>query len=133
MKRILNLNNYGVISLLVIVLFLIVLPAVFYTASLLLGPANSISAVLLTLVKASAMVGTFLLAVFTILLALEQVQDRIIFRQYLKNRSKRRPIADGLYECQFCGCRTVREFDAVCLACGKSLDQEIKEPHPVKN
>ena len=126
MKRILDLNDYGVTSLLVVGFFLIILPAAFYAGSLLLGSENAIAPIFLDLAKISALAGAFLLAAFVILLTLEQVQDRIIFRQYLKNRQKRQPTAEGLYECQFCGYRRVREFDAVCPVCGKSLEREAK-------
>lgn len=122
MKRILNLNDWGVKSLSVIGIFLVLLPAGFYVVSLLLGPTNPVSQVMLDLAKTAALIGAFLLAAFVVLLVLEQVQDRIIFRQYLKKRSRKLPAAGGLYECQYCGCRTVREFDAVCPVCGKSLD-----------
>ncbi len=122
MKRILNLNALSVKFLLVIGCFLIVLPAAFYAGSALLGPSSVFSQVCLYLAKGSAVIGIILLAGFIILVILEQVQDNIIYRQYLESRRKKRPLAGGLYECQFCGCRTVREFDAACPVCGEKLE-----------
>ncbi len=122
MKRILNTNAYGMKVLLVIGFFLVVLPALFYAGSTFLDPSNVLSRMLLDLAKISAGVGACLLAAFLILLVVELVQDRTIFHQYLKNRSQKQLLANGLYECQFCGCRTVREFDATCPVCGKRLE-----------
>ncbi len=122
MKRILNSNAYGTKSLLVIGFFLVVLPVIFYGGSALLGQSNVLAKVMLDLAKVSALMGSLLLAGFIILLAVEYVQDKMIFCQYLKNRSKKQVLANGLYECQFCGCRTVHEFDATCPVCGKQLD-----------
>ncbi len=130
MKRILNTNAYGTKVLLVIGFFLIVLPGLCYAGSTLLDPANGLGRTLLDLAKVSAGVGVFLLATFLIVLAFELAQDRIIFRQYLKNRQQKLPIAGGLYECQFCGCRTVREFDATCPACGKRLELDNRKYPP---
>ncbi len=122
MKRILNSNAYGLKALLVIGFFLIVLPLMLYAGSSRPGLSKDLVQVLLVLVKGSAAVGVILLAGFILLLAVELVQDRIIFRQYLKQRGKKKLVGGGLYECQFCGCRTVREFDTTCPVCGKRLD-----------
>ncbi len=122
MKRILNTNTYGAAALLVIGFFLIILPVVCYAGSTFLEPSNILARTLLNLAKISAGVGAFLLAAFLILLVVELVQDRTIFRQYLKNRGQKQPLANGLFECQFCGCRMVREFDATCPVCGKRLE-----------
>ncbi len=122
MKRFLNLNSYGTRSLVVIGFFLIIVPGISYLGSQLVSTPYPMAQFLIALAKISALVGAILLAAFIILLALEQVQDGIIFRQYRKQRGKKLPISDGLYECQFCGCRTVREFDAICPVCGKRLE-----------
>jgi protein-S-isoprenylcysteine O-methyltransferase Ste14 len=122
MKRILNSNAYGMKSLLVIGFFLIVLPALFLTGSAFLGLPNSQAQVFLDLAKISAAAGVILLAVFIALLVIEHAQDKILFHQYLKNRSKKQLVAEGLYECQFCGCRKVHEFDTICPVCGKKLE-----------
>ncbi len=123
MKRILNTNAYGAKALLIIGFFLVVMPVIFYLGSIFLDPAHAPVRILLDLAKISAGIGIVLLAAFLILLVVEQAQDRIIFRQYLKNRRQKLPAGNGLYECQFCGCRTVREFDATCPVCGKSLEK----------
>ena len=122
MKRFLNSNAYGAKVLLIIGFFLIVLPVMFYAGSTLPGLPMDQEQVLLDLVKVSVSVGVILLAGFIILLVVELVQDKIIYRQYLNQRSKKQPVADGLYECQFCGCTKVHEFDVVCPVCGKSLE-----------
>ncbi len=122
MKRFLNLNAYGMIFLVAIGLFLFVFPAALYAGSQLLSPVNPAAPVLLNAARLSAMIGACLLAAFALLLIIEQVQDKVIFRQYLKSRNKKLLLANGRYECQFCGCRSVREIDVVCPVCGKSLE-----------
>src|SRR5512142_2220041 len=62
MKRILNMNEWGLKSLSVIGIFLVLLPAGFYGITLLLGPTNPISQVMLDLAKTAALIGAFLLA-----------------------------------------------------------------------
>ncbi len=119
MKRILNTNAYGAKALLGIGFFLVVMPVILSLGSNFLDPADALARLLLDMAKISAGIGLVLLAAFLILLVVELAQDRIIFRQYLKNRSQKQPLGNGLYECQFCGCRTVRELDASCPVCGK--------------
>jgi uncharacterized paraquat-inducible protein A len=66
-----------------------------------------------------AEIGLFVL--FTILLTLEFVQDRMLDQQYQKERHKKLKNSNGSYECQYCGCRKIRSYDKRCPVCGRDL------------
>jgi uncharacterized paraquat-inducible protein A len=70
--------------------------------------------------------GALLLLVMAILLAVEAFQDRAMEASYRKQRSRRLPAENGLYECQYCGCRRVREADTLCPVCGHELQPGAK-------
>ena len=126
LHRILNLNHFGTRALAVIGLFGVVFPVILYGISILLEAfpqAVSLpSGLVRQLMIGSLGVGCVLLAVFVILLIVEQIQDVLLYQVYRKSRAKRIPLADGRYECQFCGCRTLREFEHTCPVCGKVLE-----------
>jgi hypothetical protein len=66
--------------------------------------------------------GAILLLVLAVLLVVEALQDRAMDVSYRKQRSRRLPVGNGYYECQFCGSRRVHEEDRVCPVCGRVFD-----------
>lgn len=70
-----------------------------------------------------AVVGVVLLLVLVVLLFIEALQDRAMNISYNKQRSRRLPVGNGYYECQYCGSRLVHEEDRICPICGHELDQ----------
>ena len=70
----------------------------------------------------SLCLGGSLLVVFTILVGMELTMDNALYRRYQAGLRKRIPLADGLSECPYCGCRRVRDFEQHCPVCGKVLE-----------
>jgi hypothetical protein len=117
-KRILNLNHQGMLFIGLIVLFGVVIPGIMW---LLRRFIHGSTVLLIRLMHASLILAGLLLAVFLLLLIIEQVQDYLLYRAYRKGLGKRIPLADGLAECPYCGCRQVHEYQSACPVCGKEL------------
>ncbi len=67
-------------------------------------------------------VDAILAAAFLTLLTWEQLQDRVLFRKWQRERAAGRARVRATYvECAACGCRRNREYDRNCLACGSAL------------
>ncbi len=120
MRRILNLNQPGAVFVKMIGLFVVVIPAVLY-GILLLWNRTEIVRPLRSLIRISFTVGALIFVILLILIIAEQIQDRYIDVQYQKNRDRKLPLADGNYECQYCGNQKVKKNDKTCLVCGKEL------------
>ncbi len=120
MRRILNLNQPGVVFLKIIGLFMIVIPAVLYGGLLLLNDEEIIHT-LRSLIRISFAIGAFTFVLLFVLIIAEQIQDRRIDIHYQENRDRRLPLADGYYECQYCGNQKIKVHDKTCLVCGKEL------------
>jgi hypothetical protein len=88
----------------------------------LIGSLSPVQAWIHSLMKLSVVVGGILLGVLIVLLLFEQIQDAMLTASYDKNRKKRIPVSPEFFECQFCGCRRVREFETTCPVCGKELE-----------
>lgn len=120
MRRILNLNQPGARLVKIIVLLVGAIPALLYSISLFLTKESIIS-FLLTAIKVSFAAGIFVCIALLTLIVAEQIQDHYIDVQYQKNRNQKLPLADGNYECQYCGNRNVKENDNTCAVCGREL------------
>jgi hypothetical protein len=120
MRRVLNLNGPSRIFLRLIGLFAILIPAVFYSV-LHVVKQPEINFILRSIMQTSFTIGAVLFAILLGLIVVEQIQDHYIDMQYQKNRDRKRPLADGNYECQYCGNRGVKENDKTCRVCGKEL------------
>lgn len=121
MRRVLNLNHPGTILLKIAGLFLVAIPAILYCALRVLGETATLRTFLPGLIKTSFAIGASVLVILSILIIIEQVQDHYIDVQYQKNRSRKLALADGNYECQYCGNQKVKENDKTCWVCGKDL------------
>jgi len=100
----------------------VVIPAVLYCALLLLKQPE-INIILRSMIQISFTIGATLFVILIGLIAVEQVQDHYFDVQYQKNRDRKLPLADGNYECQYCGNQKVKESDKTCRVCGKELKQ----------
>ncbi len=121
MRRLLNLNEVSTKFLAAIGLLVGGIPVLLWLVSLLLRAAHVSSGIILDLIKVSLILGGLLLALFLILIVLEQVQDHYLHRVYLKGRGQRIRSANGEAECPFCGNRQVQDFEKRCSVCGKEL------------
>lgn len=124
MRRYLNLNQPGTIFLKIIGFFVVLLPAVLYGIVLAYGRAGIISTLLLSMIKVSFVAGAFVFIVFLVLLVVEQIQDHYYDVRYQKQRSQKVLLANGYYECQYCGNQKVRQNDQSCNLCGKEFTLE---------
>jgi hypothetical protein len=120
MRRILDLNQPGIVFAKIIGLFIVVIPALLYGISLLLHKVE-ITSILLRLIKISLAIGTLVLVVLLLLIIVEQIQDHRFDARYQKNRGKKLLLVNGNYECQYCGNRQVKEKDKTCQVCGREL------------
>ena len=113
MKRILNLNDFSGPALKGILFGGFVLPALMFLISRELA---------LTWLERAAWAfleaGGILLVLFFALVALEQIQDGLLYRRYLHEREKH-PLVEG--ECQFCGNRRLQPFARLCPVCGAQV------------
>jgi uncharacterized paraquat-inducible protein A len=124
MRRFLNLNQPSMIFLKVIGFFLVLLPAVLYMIELAWSRTGIITTRLLSMIKVSFAMGAFLSIVFLVLIVAEQIQDHYYDVRYQKQRSQKMLLANGFYECQYCGNQKVREDDKSCNVCGKEFALE---------
>jgi len=102
-------------------LFIFVIPVFLYSAFLLLGLADILFVWALAAIKLSFAIGACLFVILLILVIVEQIQDYYIDTQYWKNREQKIRLADGNYECQYCGYRKIKEDDKICKICGREL------------
>lgn len=125
MRRFLNLNQPGIMFLKVIGFFVVLIPAILYGIVQVWSGAGSNTTLLLSMIKVSFVIGAFVLIVFLVLIIVEQIQDHFYNIQYQKQRNRKILLANGYYECQYCGNQKVREHDKSCNVCGKefSLDR----------
>jgi hypothetical protein len=121
MKRKLDLNGVSGRFLGAIGLFGGLIPAALYLLGLAPAALGMERAPLVFFIKVSGLVAAGILAVFVVLIVIEQVQDALYHRAYLKGRGARLPAADGYFECPYCGNRRVGAQDRQCGVCGKAL------------
>jgi hypothetical protein len=121
MRRLLNLNQPGVVFVKLIGFFLVLIPSVLYGIVLLWLETGIVRTLLLSIIKVSFVVGAFVFIVFLALIVLEQIQDHFFDIQYQKQRCQKVLLANGYYECQYCGNQRVREHDKTCDVCGKEF------------
>jgi uncharacterized paraquat-inducible protein A len=124
MRRLLNLNQPSTMFLKVIGFLWILLPAVLYGIVLLWNGAETITALLLSMIKVSFIAGAFVFMVFLVLIIVEQIQDHYYDDRYQKQRSQKVLLVNGYYECQYCGNQKVQETDKSCNICGKEFALE---------
>jgi uncharacterized paraquat-inducible protein A len=108
----------------VIGFFVVLLPAVLYGIVLVWGGRGIITDLLLSMIKVSFVIGAFIFLVFLVLIVVEQIQDHYYDDRYQKQRRQKVPLADGYYECQYCGNQKVKENDKSCNVCGKEFTLE---------
>ncbi len=121
MRRILNLNRPGILFLKLIGLLAVVIPGALYGTLLFLDQAGFVR-VIHSVIRISFAAGGLLFVVLLVLVIAEQIQDHYIDAQYQKSRGRKLPLADGTYECKYCGNRKVRAGDRTCQVCGRELE-----------
>ncbi len=121
MKRFLNLNDFGGKMILAIAIVGICIPLALYAVSLGLDSLGIHEPVLPYLIWGSLAVGAILLLGLIVLIVVEQIQDHLLYRMYLKTRGKRIRGPRNVAECPFCGNRNIREFELYCPVCGQKL------------
>lgn len=117
----LNSINYGEQFLGLVGLFGIAIPAGLYVVEQGLALFGLRLSWLRSVLCGSAAIGIGLLVVFALLLTIEFTQDAYLNRQYRRTQNRKLKIADGIYECQYCGYRTVKANNRQCPVCGKEL------------
>lgn len=119
--RKLNSIWYGPKLLALIGLLTLVVPVIFQLGSRLLGLLGIQVGMLTIVISISKFTGIGLSVLFSILLAIEFIQDHLLDRRYHQERHKKLKNSDGSYECQYCGCRKIRIDDKRCPVCGRDL------------
>ena len=76
------------------------------------------SDILSVISKVSFLVGMLILIGFGIWLAIELHQDKRLNRYYDKHRNRMQKVGEGVYECQACGNRKLKQGDERCTVCG---------------
>jgi len=122
MWRKLNSIGYGPRILAWIGTLLFALPSALLLCTRLLVPFGIQGALLPIAVTVSLAAGVALQLVFVGLLTIEFLQDRQIDSQYHQTQHFKIKLADGYYECQYCGSQKVRAADKQCPICGKLFD-----------
>jgi|GEM_PF-2480425 hypothetical protein len=122
MKRYLNLQDFAAPVLSIGLVLGVVIPVLLWLLNQLLHLV-----VLSRLIKISLISGCVVLGVLFLLIILEQIQDRILTRQVLQNRT-RIPLNNGRYECPFCGNREIKAQDRACSICHRELEPEMEKP-----
>lgn len=112
MKKI-NSIHYGHKIVFAIVLFLVILPVLFYLISLLIS-ADWLS----LMIKISMALGSGILLFLALLLMVELRQDKRINRYYVNHRNRKLQTPNAVYECQACGNRKLSAGDTCCPVCG---------------
>ena len=116
-----NSVRYAHLVLLLIAILTIVLPTALYLLYRLIGMLRINVAALLLAMRISFVSGMIFLALFVLVLIIEAVHDHFLNQHYAKIKSQRLRLAGGYYECPYCGCQRVREFDRCCPVCSKEL------------
>ncbi len=124
MNRWLNLHEIGGKFLFAIAILTIGIPVALSLFAQASRQSSSTGSMVGNLIQISVFLGMSLLVVFIALLIFEQVLDHRLYKFFLKNRGKKLEIAEGIFECQYCGFRSVNEFDSVCPACGKPFKEK---------
>ncbi len=127
MRRILNLNQPGLVFAKIIGLFVAVIPAVLYGILLLINETEIVG-MILAAIRISFTAGAVVFVILLVLVIIEQIQDHSIYIEYQKNRAQKLPLAGGNYECQYCGNQKVKENDKTCRVCGRELKQAKSNP-----
>jgi uncharacterized paraquat-inducible protein A len=120
-RRTLNLNQSGLVFVGVIGFLMVLIPGVSYGILLVWNKNGIIRDLLVGIKKASFVLGAVVLVVFLVLIVVEQVQDHYFDTWYQKQRSQKVVLANGYYECQYCGNQRVRENDSSCNVCGREF------------
>ncbi len=123
MRYKLNLNEPSAKIIAMIVLFVYVIPAILSVGSWLLSLASIQSETIDAMTKISLTAGLLLAAAFSVLLVVEQIQDRLLDTSYHNNRHRRIRLSNAYYECQYCGSQKVQAFDRYCPVCGRRLSK----------
>jgi uncharacterized paraquat-inducible protein A len=123
MRHKLNLNVPSAKFIAMIGLLVAGIPAILSVAAWLLGLAGIQPEAIEEMKRISLIAGAFLAAAFAVLLAVEQIQDRMMDTSYHNNRHRKIRLSDGYYECQYCGSQKVRASDRHCPVCGKGLNE----------
>ncbi len=116
-----NSNRYGGRILALAGITGIVLPLGLYLVARLLDLSGREDFIPLFLMKISIAVGATIIGSFILLLTVEFIQDRILDAYCSKNEKQRLPLANGHYECPYCGARNLSALDKQCPVCGKSF------------
>ena len=117
----LNSVHFGGRAVGLIVGLLVGAPAVLYLAHRWLESLGYPVSALLVLMRVAVALGLISLVLFVTLLLIEYVQDRWLDGWHSRRRNEKVPLADGAYECQFCGSQKVRDGDRCCPVCGHAL------------
>lgn len=118
-----NSIGYGHKFLGLAALFLITLPSFCYLLFLLFH-INILTIVM----HISFGIGLLISISFAVLLTVEFYQDKAINRAYTTLKKTKLAIGNGVYECQSCGNRHVREPNKECGVCGMYFHQERGKP-----
>jgi hypothetical protein len=102
-------------------LFAVAIPILLYCVLLWVSDVELIRTYLLTAIRVSFAIGILGFVVLLVLIIAEQIQDHYIDIQYQKSRDRKLPLADGNFECQYCGNQKVTENDKTCWVCGRAL------------
>jgi uncharacterized paraquat-inducible protein A len=116
-----NSSRYAYQVLVMISVLTIVVPIALYIGFMLLGQFGINGIALKSAIRISIAIGLALLALFVLLLIIEGVQDHFQNVRYTGNKSQRLRLANGYYECQYCGYQKVRASDRRCPVCSKDL------------
>ncbi len=125
MRRLLDLNQPSVAFLKIIVLFVAVIPAILFLVAWLLDSIGVRVPAVQPAALASLVLGLIVLAILLGLIVLEQVQDHYFNAHYQRQRAHKLPLAEGNYECQYCGNRQVQAEDSTCAVCGTKLSEPL--------
>jgi uncharacterized paraquat-inducible protein A len=121
MRRLLNLNQSSMVFVKVIVSLMVLIPAILYGIELIRQQTKIVTTFFLNMIKISFVTGAFIFIVFLALIVVEQIQDHYFDAKYQKQRGQKVSLANGYYECQYCGNQRVRENDKTCNVCGKEF------------
>jgi uncharacterized paraquat-inducible protein A len=120
-RKKLNSIWYGPRLLALIGLLTIVVPVILELGLRCLGLLGIKVGMLTIVISISRYAGIGLLVLFSILLAIEFIQDHLLDRRYHQERHTKLMNSDGSYECQYCGCRKIGINDKHCPVCGRDL------------
>lgn len=116
-----NSIRYAYQILVVISVLTIVVPIALYIGYMLLGQFGINGIALKFGIRISIAIGFTLLALLVLLLIIEAVQDHIQNARYIENKRHKLRLANGSYECQYCGYQKVRASDQRCPVCSRDL------------